>query len=205
MRPGHARKPRSERDSVSGMALKGYGLVGARRFTGDRKAARRAGYQSRPPKRAAVNRFMANRPECPGAAGAAAARAAVRRRTAPVSPDAPAVSDPAAGRSRRGPGEGISGRSWGVKLQHPAPQGAGAAAAVADMAVRPCHAGRACRRRATGRRCASSASPNDAADRASAAWGRAASGGGRVDLPVSTPGRAAGPGRRPWAAWGPRR
>jgi hypothetical protein len=92
------------------MALKAYGLFSARRFTGERKAARRAGDRSRPFQGAKVNPFLATRPECPGAAGAAAAQAAVRRRTAPVKATAPAVCAPAARRSRRGPGEGVTGR-----------------------------------------------------------------------------------------------
>ena len=46
MRPG--RKPHTKRDAVFGMVHKVYGLFSARRFTGDRKAARRAGDRSRP-------------------------------------------------------------------------------------------------------------------------------------------------------------
>jgi hypothetical protein len=106
MRPG--RKPHTKRDWVFGMVHKVYGLCSGRRFTGDRKAAHRAGHRSRPFKGAQVNPFPANRAACPGAAGG---RGAVRRRTAPVPPNAQAVPAPAAGRSRCGPGEGLTGRS----------------------------------------------------------------------------------------------
>jgi hypothetical protein len=102
MRPGPGRKPQTKRDAVFGMVHKVYGLFSARRFTGDRKAARRAGYQSRPFKGAEVNPFPANRAACPGGAGAAAVRVAVRRRIVLVDAAAPAVSAPAARRSRRG-------------------------------------------------------------------------------------------------------
>jgi hypothetical protein len=67
MRPG--RKPCTERDSVSGVALKVHGLFGGRRFTGDLKAAHRAVYWPRPRKGAEVNPFPVNRAACPGAAG----------------------------------------------------------------------------------------------------------------------------------------
>jgi hypothetical protein len=143
MRAG--RKPRSTRDAVFGMVLRVFCRFSDRRFTGGRKAARRAGDGSRPLQGAEVNPFIGNRPACAGAAGAA-----VRRRIVPVKATAPAVSAPAAGRSRCGPGECLTGRLRRVKVQHPAPQGAGAAASVADMAVRPLHPRRACRRRATG-------------------------------------------------------
>jgi hypothetical protein len=99
-RLGPGRKPRSERDAVSGMALTGDGPFDGRRFTGDLKAARRAGDRSRPLKGAQINPFPASRAACPGAAGAAAARGAVRRRIVPVNATAPAVPAPAAGRSR---------------------------------------------------------------------------------------------------------
>jgi hypothetical protein len=105
LRPG--RKPHTEPDAVFGMVLTGYGLFGPLRFTGGLKAARRAGDRSRRFQGAKVSQFMANRPERPGAA---AVRGAVRRRTAPVNRAARAVRAPAAGRSRRGPGECITGR-----------------------------------------------------------------------------------------------
>jgi hypothetical protein len=65
LRAGRGRKPHTEPDAVSGMALTGYGLFSARRFSGDRKAARPAGDQSRPLPGAKVNPFLANRPERP--------------------------------------------------------------------------------------------------------------------------------------------
>jgi hypothetical protein len=86
------------------MVLTGYGLFGARRFTGDRKAAHRAGDRSRPFQGAEVNPFMATRPARPG--GAMPRRSGPRSAAAPglLTATARAVCAPAAGRSRRGPG-----------------------------------------------------------------------------------------------------